>query len=76
MEERSDAFLKAVFFFFSGVALASLFVWSVLQGILIHLSGNIYLAFPYYFMGWFAGVGGITLYWQAKKLFYFADISK
>lgn len=71
-----EMFSKAVFFFVVGVVLASLFAWSMMQGIVFHLQGNSPQAFAYYFVGWISGVGGISLYWQAKSLFHYAKISQ
>ena len=76
MEEVKEMFVKAVFFFTIGVVLASLFVWSMIQGVLIHFSNNTVVAFYYYFVGWISGVAAISLYWQAKNLFHYAKISK
>ena len=67
---------KAVFFFAVGVILASLFAWSMMQGIALHLSGSGALAFGFYFVGWISGVGALALYWQARNLFHFARISQ
>ena len=77
MEKQvKEIFFKATFFFVSGVILASLFMWSMMQGVVAHLSGDSSLAFSYYFIGWISGVGAISLYWQAKYLFHFAKISR
>ena len=75
---------ESVFFFIVGVILASLFVWSMMQGILIHITRPDFAiitdrdttAFAYYFVGWVSGVGALALYWQAKNLFHFARISQ
>ena len=64
-----EMFTKAVIFFVFGVVLASLFVWSMMQGIIAHFANENSLAFSYYFVGW-------SLYWQAKSLFHYASISK
>lgn len=78
-----EMFLKAAFFFMVGVILASLFVWSMVQGLLAHLSqqANSFgnqdsTAFAYYFISWISGVAALALYWQAKNLFHYAEISK
>ena len=76
MSEVKEMFAKAVFFFTTGVVLASLFVWSMMQGVLIHFSGNDVVAFYYYFVGWISGVAALSLYWQAKSLFHYAKISR
>ena len=67
---------KAIFFFAIGVILASLFMWSMMQGVTHHLDGNDTTAFTYYFVGWISGVAGFALYFQAKNLFHFARISQ
>ncbi len=77
-------FVRATLFFVFGVILSSLFIWSIMQGVMIHLShpDNVILsqkdaaAFSYYFVGWISGIGALALYWQAKKLFHLAEISK
>ncbi|HLC80091.1 MAG TPA: hypothetical protein VJG83_06800 [archaeon] len=74
---------KAIFFFIVGVILASLFIWSMMQGILIHVTRPDFAiitdrdttAFVYYFVGWICGVASLALYWQARNLFHFARIS-
>lgn len=79
-----EMFVKSVFFFVTGVILASLFVWSMMQGILIHMTNPgrsgfpapDSIAFTYYFVGWISGVAALALYWQAKNLFHFAKISQ
>lgn len=71
-----EMFGKAVFFFVVGVVLASLFMWSMMQGITLHVAGKDSSAFMYYFIGWVSGVGGLTLYWQAKFIFHMAKISR
>ena len=67
---------RAVGFFVLGVTLASLFVWCLVQGILAHMGGSAGNALVYYFVAWLSGVGGLTLYWQAKALFHYAQISQ
>ena len=67
---------KSVFFFAVGVVLASLFAWSMMQGIVLHIAGKSTVAFGFYFVGWISGVGAFALYWQAKNLFHFARISQ
>ncbi|HLC93205.1 MAG TPA: hypothetical protein VJH23_05875 [archaeon] len=67
---------KSIFFFVVGVILASLFAWSMMQGISLHLTGNSSIAFGFYFVGWISGVGALALYWQARSLFHFARISQ
>ncbi|PIN85517.1 MAG: hypothetical protein COV47_01715 [Candidatus Diapherotrites archaeon CG11_big_fil_rev_8_21_14_0_20_37_9] len=71
-----EMFGKSVFFFTIGVILASLFMWSMMQGITLHLNGQEFLAYPFYLVGWISGISALSLYWQAKKLFHFATISK
>ncbi|MEK6958125.1 MAG: hypothetical protein AABW99_04080 [archaeon] len=71
-----EMFVKAVFFFVVGVVLASLFMWSMMQGVTNHLAGRDSIAFSFYFSGWVSGVAALALYWQAKNLFHFAEISK
>ncbi len=80
----SRVFARACFFFVAGVILASLFIWSMAQGILIHVtrpdfaivSDRDTTAFAYYFVGWISGVAALALYWQSKNLFHYAEIAK
>ena len=77
MEKQvKEMFTQATFFFTVGVILASLFIWSMMQGLLIHFSGNNSVAFSYYFVGWISGIAALSLYWQARRIFHFAKISR
>ncbi|VVC00184.1 Uncharacterised protein [uncultured archaeon] len=76
MSQNEGVFLRSVSFFIYGVALASLFIWCIMQGIILHLAGKSLDAFPYYFIGWVSGVGGLALYWQAQSLYHYAEISR
>ena len=76
MNEVREMFAKGAFFFIVGVILASLFIWCLMQGVIIHLGGDASTPVAYYFAAWLAGVGGFTLYMQAKGLFHYAKISK
>ncbi len=76
INETTIIFGKSIAFFIYGVALGSLFLWCIVQGLRAHLNGSEFVAFSYYFLGWISGVGGLALYWQAKNLFHFAEISK
>ena len=83
-KQVKELFMDSVFFFIVGVVLGSLFVWCMIQGALIHLSGTTgpfftdkdALAYSFYFIGWICGVGALALYWQAKNRFHYAEISK
>lgn len=77
MQKVSYMFLKGAFFFIVGVAFATLFVWSMVQGILNHIEigGNI-TTFLYYFAAWVAGIGGLVLGIQSKQLLHYASISE
>ncbi len=82
--EVRTIFLRSFFFFVVGVVLASMFIWSMMQGILIHVTRPDFAiitdrdttAFAYYFIGWISGVAALALYWQAKSLYHYAEISK
>ena len=82
--EVRGIFLRSFFFFVVGVVLASMFIWSMMQGILIHVTRPDFAiitdrdttAFAYYFIGWISGVAALALYWQAKSLYHYAEISK
>ncbi len=76
MERVKGTFLKGAFFFIVGVILATLFVWSMVQGVLLHtMDANSEIILLYYFAAWLAGVGALTLYLQAKQLIHYASIS-
>ncbi len=68
-------FIKGSFFFIIGVILATLFVWSMVEGVLSHMRGGEYTQF-YYFASWLAGIGALTLYIQARQLIHYASISE
>ncbi len=72
--EIQAMFVKSAFFFMIGVILASLFVWTMVQGFLVHPT-NESTAFVYYFIGWLSGVAAFVLYFQARGLFHYAKIS-
>ncbi|MCX8158398.1 MAG: hypothetical protein N3D73_01910 [Candidatus Diapherotrites archaeon] len=74
MEKTKLLFLKAVFFFVVGVILSSLFVWSFVQGFLIHQKDP-YYAFYFYFVSFLAGIAALALYFQAKTMFYYTKMS-
>jgi len=75
MQKVKFMFLKGAFYFVVGVILATLFVWSMVQGVLSHMVEGPF-TFLYYFAGWLAGVGGMVLYIQAKQLIHYASISE
>ena len=77
MQKVRFMFLKGIFYFVLGVAFATLFVWSMVQGILIHMTaGGPEAAFAYYFAAWLAGIGGLVLGIQARQLIHYASISE
>jgi len=75
MQKVKYMFLKGGFFFVVGVIFVTLFVWSLVEGILSHMAGG-GVALPYYFAAWLAGIGALTLYFQAKQLIHYASISE
>ncbi len=75
MQKVKLMFLKGAFYFVVGVILATLFVWSMVQGVLSHMAEGQF-TFLYYFAGWLAGIGGMTLYIQARQLIHYASISE
>ncbi len=77
MQKVRFMFLKGSFYFVLGVAFATLFVWSMVQGILTHIvTGGNEAAFMYYFAAWLAGIGGLVLGIQARQLIHYAQISE
>jgi hypothetical protein len=77
MQRVKTTFVTGAFFFIVGVILATLFVWSMVQGILLHSMGaEGELVFLYYFAAWFAGIGALALYYQSKQLIHYASISE
>lgn len=75
MKQVTAIFLRGTFFFIVGVIFATLFVWSLVEGILSHMR-NGQFTFIYYFAAWLSGVGAFTLYIQAKSILHYAKISK
>lgn len=77
MKKVRFMFVKGAFFFIVGVAFATLFVWSMVQGILNHIEfGGNEITFLYYFAAWLAGIGGLVLGFQARQLMHYASISE
>ena len=77
MQNVTRMFLKGGFFFIIGVAFATLFVWSMVQGILNHIElGGNEVTFLYYFAAWLAGIGGLVLGMQSRQLIHYASISE
>ncbi len=76
VENAGIMFVKAAVIFVSGVILASLFVWALMQGVIIHWSGDATQSMLYYFTAWLSGIAAFTLYIQAKMLFHYARLSK
>ena len=74
MKQVTAIFLRGAFFFIVGVVFATLFIWSLVEGILSHMR-NGQFTFIYYFATWLAGVGAFTLYIQAKSILHYAKIS-
>lgn len=75
IKEPQIIFAKAIFFFLIGAGLATLFMWSIVQGIMAHLQ-NENTAIIYYFAAWLAGVAMLAFYTQARNLFHYAQIVK
>ena len=76
MERVKTMFLRGSFFFIVGVILATLFVWSMVQGILLHtMDSDSEIILLYYFAAWLAGIGALALYHQSKELIHLASIS-
>lgn len=75
-KELWKLFAKAAFFFMVGVIFATLFIWSLVEGFLIHTGGDISTALLYYFAAWLSGIGALALYVQAKTIFRYAKLSQ
>ena len=77
MRKVTIMFIRGGFFFIVGVILATLFVWSLVQGVLLHtMKAEGSIVFLYYFAAWLAGIGALTLYIQARQLIHYASISE
>jgi len=77
MKKVRFMFAKGAFFFIVGVIFATLFVWSMVQGVLNHIAtGGNEITFLYYFAAWLAGIGGLVLGMQSKQLLHYASISE
>lgn len=66
---------KAAFFFIIGVVLATLFVWCIVQGFMIHTTGNSQVALVYYFLAWIAGIAALGNGVQARAMFHYAKLA-
>ena len=75
MQKVKAMFVKGGFFFVVGVIFATLFIWSLVEGILSHVAGG-NTPLMYYYAAWLAGVGALTLYFQARRLIHYASISE
>lgn len=75
MREITEIFIRGVFFFIVGTVFLTLFIWSLVQGVLMHGTAQ-YMAMAYYFASVLAGVGGVVLYHQAKYSLHYAQIAK
>lgn len=77
MKKVRFMFVKGAFFFIVGVIFATLFVWSMVQGVLNHITtGGNEMTFLYYFAAWLAGIGGLVLGMQSRQLLHYASISE
>ncbi|HIH21747.1 MAG: hypothetical protein J4478_05005 [Candidatus Diapherotrites archaeon] len=73
MAATKKVFLTSAFMFIVGVLLATLFFWSIIEGISLQLQNN-RLAFVFYFLAFLSGVAAVYNYLQAKSLFHYAKL--
>jgi len=59
-----------------GVILSTLFIWSLIEGIVTHFHREIVIALMYYFAAWLSGIAAMGLYWQASKDYKYAQLSE
>ena len=67
MKQTMKYDIKQLLFFFYGIALATLFAWCLVQGVLLHYAGMPFSAAIYYFLGMFSLGALISTYVQARK---------
>lgn len=65
---RLGAFLRAYFFLSIAAFLIAITCFSLVQGLLAHLSANTMDAFLFYFAGWVSLGAGILLFLKGKRL--------
>ena len=73
--EFRKLFVRSMFFFIIGVVLASLFLWTIVQGVMLQLSGESQVAIICYFLAFMAGIAALYNYMQAKTTFHYAKLS-
>ncbi|MDO8647368.1 MAG: hypothetical protein Q7R70_03060 [Candidatus Diapherotrites archaeon] len=67
-------FAKSAIQFIIGVILATLFFWTMIEGLLEQIANNHTMSFGFYFLAFLAGIAAIYNYIQAKELFHFAKL--
>jgi len=77
MQNVVSIFIESILIFFAGVVLATLFIWNLVQGIVIQFEGiESITPLVHYFSAWLSGIAAFWLYFRAKQLFHYAKISK
>ncbi|MFH1240674.1 MAG: hypothetical protein V1672_05710 [Candidatus Diapherotrites archaeon] len=76
MSDTTKIFIKSAFFFSMGVILSTLFVWSLIEGVITHFHREMAVALLYYFAAWLSGIAAIGLYWQSRKDYRYAQLSE
>ena len=73
MPAPKKIFVKSAFFFIIGVVLATLFFWTLLEGIKLQLS-NDKTSMVYYFLAFVSGIAAVYNYLQSRTLFHYAKL--
>ena len=73
-QKTNKIFIKSAIHFIIGVALATLFFWTVIEGLLEQTANHHTMSFAFYFIAFMAGIAAIYNYIQAKELFHFAKL--
>ncbi len=69
-------FFKGVFFFFGTILLLSMFLLTLIQGILVHLEGNTLNAFYFYLISMLCVGTAIRVYKIGEKIIQLVNYSK
>jgi len=74
MPAPKKIFLKAAFFFIIGVALATLFFWTLIEGLLEQLANHPLPSLAFYFIAFLSGIAAVYNYLQSRILFHYAKL--
>jgi len=70
-----SALLHAYFLLSIGAVLITIFLASIIQGVMVQVGGNFFLAIGLYLVAWFCLGTGAIIFLQGKKLVHLVMIS-